>query len=505
MDKVFELSKLKKKIEEKKLLNLKVGLCHGSFDLLHIGHIKHFEEAKSKVDLLIVTVTPDRYVDKGPDRPIFNQNLRAEAVAALNAVDYVAINKWPSAVETINFLKPNLYIKGQDYKNSKLDISGMIEKEKEATERHGGSLYITISEKFSSSYLINNHITNLSNEQKSFLKNLKEKYNIQFISEFFEKIKNLNLLLIGESIIDEYVFCDTIGKSGKEPVLVNKKIFSDKYLGGILSVANTLDNFITSGYILSSLGEINKQTKFINSSLSKKFKFDFVIKSKTSTILKTRFVDRYTKTKILGVYDLKDQLLTDQEMERFNSKILNNITNKDIVIEMDYNHGLISNSTQDLITKKSSFLAINGQINSFNISFHNLNKYLGANYLCVNESEIRHHFRDKTSPIKELLIKLHSKLKLDYLVVTSGSSGSICIDKNKKVTSCPAFANKVVDRIGAGDTFIAISAICFVLDMPTDLVLFVATLAASEAVSTMGTNIKLDKYKLLKSIEVKLK
>ena len=505
MNKIIELNILKKKIEEKKLLNLKVGLCHGTFDLLHIGHIKHFQEAKTKVDLLVVTITPDRYVEKGPDRPIFDQALRAEAIAALNVVDYVSINKWPTAIETIKSLKPNLYIKGQDYKNQKSDISGNIKKEEEVTKKHGGILYITNSEKYSSSNIINHNFISFSDEQKSFLQKLKAKYSLDYISDFFKKIQTLNLLLIGESIIDEYVFCDTIGKSGKEPVLVNKKIFSEKYLGGILSVANSLGSLISSGYILSSLGDINKQTGLINRMLSKKFKFDHVIKSNSSTILKTRFVDRYTKTKILGVYDLNDNQLTEQELKKFNLKILDNIGNNDVVIEMDYNHGLISNSTQDLITKNASFLAVNGQINSFNVSFHNLNKYCGANYLCVNESEIRHHFRDKISPLKELIIKLHSKSKLDYLVVTSGSSGSMCIDKHKKVISCPAFANKVVDRIGAGDTFIAISALCFVSEMPTDLALFVATLGASEAVSTMGTNIQLDKYRLLKSIEVKLK
>src|SRR5262249_7023770 len=86
--------------------------CHGVFDLLHVGHVRHFEEARSMGDVLIVTLTQDEHVNKGPHRPAFTQDLRAEMVAALNTVDYVAINEWPTAVETIRMLRPNIYAKG---------------------------------------------------------------------------------------------------------------------------------------------------------------------------------------------------------------------------------------------------------------------------------------------------------------------------------------------------------------------------------------------------------
>src|SRR5437867_10418479 len=84
----------------------KVIHCHGVFDLLHIGHIKHLEAARKLGDVLVVTITPDRFVNKGPHRPAFPERLRAEALASLACVDYVAVNEWPTAVETIRTLKP---------------------------------------------------------------------------------------------------------------------------------------------------------------------------------------------------------------------------------------------------------------------------------------------------------------------------------------------------------------------------------------------------------------
>src|SRR3989338_2817498 len=97
--------------------------CHGVFDLLHIGHIKHFQTAKTYGDILIVTLTPDRYVNKGPDRPRFTASLRAEAIAALDCVDFVIINHWPTAVEAIRLIKPSIYAKGDEYKNSENNIT----------------------------------------------------------------------------------------------------------------------------------------------------------------------------------------------------------------------------------------------------------------------------------------------------------------------------------------------------------------------------------------------
>jgi len=97
--KIFPLHDLARALEASRRAGLKIVHCHGCFDLMHIGHIRHFQEARKVGDLLVVTITPDRFVNKGPHRPVFTESLRAEAIASLDCVDYVAINKWPTAVE----------------------------------------------------------------------------------------------------------------------------------------------------------------------------------------------------------------------------------------------------------------------------------------------------------------------------------------------------------------------------------------------------------------------
>ena len=137
-EKIKTLEELQKIISELKTAGKKIVHCHGVFDLLHIGHIKHFKEARSFGDVLIVTVTPDEYVKKGPNRPAFTTSLRLEALASLETVDFVAANKWSVAVETIKMLKPEIYCKGPDYKNHDEDTTGKIDHSFERESRGNG-------------------------------------------------------------------------------------------------------------------------------------------------------------------------------------------------------------------------------------------------------------------------------------------------------------------------------------------------------------------------------
>lgn len=134
----------------------RIVLCHGCFDLMHPGHIKYFQAARKMGDILVVTVTPDIYVDKGPERPIFNQNLRAECIAALECVDYVAVNKWPTAEETLKLLKPDIYVKGQEFENLD-DKTGKIQKEYEVLREIGAEMRFTHEVVFSSTQLLNKY------------------------------------------------------------------------------------------------------------------------------------------------------------------------------------------------------------------------------------------------------------------------------------------------------------------------------------------------------------
>jgi cytidyltransferase-like protein len=124
---------------------------------MHPGHIKYLQAAKKMGDVLIVTVTPDKYIDKGPGRPVFKENLRIESIAALECVDYAALNSWPTAEETLRLLKPDIYVKGQEFENLK-DKTGKIQKESAVIKEIGAQLRFTHEVVFSSTALINRYL-----------------------------------------------------------------------------------------------------------------------------------------------------------------------------------------------------------------------------------------------------------------------------------------------------------------------------------------------------------
>ena len=197
----------------------KVVMCHGVFDLLHIGHIRYLKQAQKLGDVLIVTVTQDHNVNKGPHLPAFTENLRLESLAALECVDYVALNQRPTAVEAIRILRPHVYAKGAEYRQNRTEE---IKQEEICVESIGGNVELIDDITSSSTYLANRYTDLFSEEVKMYLDDFRERYSVEKILGYLEKIKKLKVLVIGDAIIDEYQYCEAMGKSSKEPSLAVK-------------------------------------------------------------------------------------------------------------------------------------------------------------------------------------------------------------------------------------------------------------------------------------------
>ena len=324
--KIYTLDKLSRVLNKEGKRKKKIVLCHGVFDLLHIGHIKHFKEAKSFGDILVVTLTPDAYVNKGPKKPVFNEKLRIEAIAALSTVDYVALNSSPTAISAIQKIKPNIYCKGPEYKNHRSDVSGEIKNEINAIQKGGGKIIFTKDITFSSTKLLNYYGNVYSDLQKLSIKKIKVNYTFQKIRQLIDNFKKVKVLIIGETIIDQYVFCETLGKSGKEPILVLQDIKTEEYLGGAAALARHISPFCNHISLLSMIGERGEYLKEIKRILPKNVNFKYIRKENSPTILKRRFLDNVTNSKVLGVYKINDNILTNKQDKIFYNTLKKNFT-----------------------------------------------------------------------------------------------------------------------------------------------------------------------------------
>ncbi len=500
--KIIDFSNVEKILKPGK----KIVCCHGVFDLLHIGHLKHFKSAKKYGDILIVSITPDKFIQKGFDRPYFNSEQRIESLASIEIIDFVILNNSINAVDIINKIKPDYYVKGPDYKNFREDITGQIKNERFAVKKNGGKLVFTEDPIYSSSSILNQSGNLYNLPQKKFIYKIKSKINLNNFNKQINKLQNLKVLVIGETIIDKYVFCETLGKSAKEPHLVLRNLREEEYLGGVLSIARNVSDFCKKITILSMLGQKKEYEKYIKKNMAKNIQSKFLYKSKSPTIIKKRYIESISNNKVLGIYTVNDDLLNKNDETIFKKMILKEIKEHDVVIVSDYGHGLITKKLAKLLCKKSKFLALNAQANASNIGYHSIQKYRGVDCVVMNETELRHELRDKNEKLKILVKKLTNMIKIKNLIVTRGSNGAILYNSfNKKYITCPAFASKVVDKVGAGDSMLSIMSILIKSKFKNIISLFLGSLAGALSVGEMSNKVPIKKTKLLKYFNHTLK
>jgi rfaE bifunctional protein kinase chain/domain len=295
------------------------------------------------------------------------------------------------------------------------------------------------------------------------------------------------VLVIGETIIDKYITTETIGKSGKESMLVLKPKKEIKFLGGVAYIANLCSSFIKDIKIISFLGKENTEKKFILKNLNKNIKYNFLLKKNSPTINKLRYLDDYKKTKIIGVYDLNDDLISKNEEKKFLASIKKNINRYDIILVGDYGHGIITEKIRKLILKNSDKVFLNTQINSFNRGYHTVFKYKKVNTLVINEYELRYELRDKHTEISKLAKILSKKISAKNIIVTRGIYGSVLINrKNNLVISCPAFYQNNIDTVGAGDTFFGICGMAIGSKVDNKISMLLGAISAGLAVEQIG-------------------
>ena len=486
--------------------NKKIVLCHGVFDLLHIGHIKYFKNAKTAGDILIVTVTPDRFVNKGPNRPAFPEKLRCEAIAALEYVDYVAINNWPTAVETIQLLKPDLYAKGSEYKKSENDLTGKIVDEERALREIGGSMHFTDEIVFSSSTLLNQFSEDFPEETRIFFQTLSKLHGESKILSYLENARTLKVLVIGEAILDEYNYCNVIGVAAKDPAIVAHYQSQERFAGGILAIANNLANFCDNIDLIAMLGEFESEESFIKEHLHGKVNPIFFYKEKSPTIVKQRYVTEGADIqKLFEVHKINPHDLSASEQSILQDQILSNILNYDLVLVVDFGHGFISRDTAQLISENAKFLAVNTQANSGNRGFNVISKYPSADFICLNDLEIRLEERHNPGTVFDMVKSIGKKLTCPLTIVTQGKLGCICYRSEEEIIIIPAFAKKVVDRIGSGDAMIAIASLFAVQQAPAIITGFIGNAAASVAVATVGHRNSIDTVSFKKYLSTLLK
>jgi rfaE bifunctional protein nucleotidyltransferase chain/domain len=502
--KIYGLDELAGVVERARAGGRRVVHCHGVFDVLHIGHVRHFEEAKKLGDVLVVTLTPDRFVNKGVGRPAFTESLRAEFLASLACIDYVAVNKWPTAVDTIRLIRPDIFAKGSEFKDLQ-DTIGHVSQEADAVRSVGGEVAFTEDVVFSSSGLINQYMNQYPDHVREYLAEFAGRWPAEAVLAPLKAAVGLKVLVVGETIIDEYAYCEAIGKSGKEPVLATRYLSTDKFGGGVLACANHAASFADKVDVFTMLGEGMDEEPFVRGVLKSNVTPIFVEKKDSPTIVKKRFVEKYLSQKMFEVYKINDDALDERADADLCDRLRAVVPNYDVVIVADYGHGMLTRNAIGVLSRHARFLAVNTQSNAGNHGFNMISKYPRADYVCLAQREVALETRTLHLTPDEMVRHVSDRLHCPKVMMTRGSNGTLYYTAPGGYHRAPAFATKVVDRVGAGDAVLCVTSLAIAAGIPADVVPLLGNVVGAEAVQILGNQRSIERIPLYRHIECLLK
>ena len=503
-NKIKSISDLVEIVSKLKAEGKKVVHCHGVFDLLHIGHIRYFRQAAKWGDILVVTVSPDRFVDKGPHRPAFAEMLRAEAVASQDVVDFVAVNGWPTAEELLREVRPDVYVKGSDFKSVESDPTGKLQLEADVCEEIGAELKLTQEVVFSSTNLINRFMSSFSDDVQEYLAMFRSRYSIQDIESILDKMADIKVTVVGDTIIDDYQYCSGLGASSKEPVMAFTHMDGDLFAGGVLAIANHLSKLTKEVHMFSVLGEQDSREDFIRENLSDNVVPHFEFQKDAPTLRKRRYIEGYSMTKLFEIYHMDDSGLDKKRDERFRKALMAQVEKSDLVIVADFGHGAISPLCREELTS-ASYLAVNTQANAGNRGFHTISGYGRCDFVSLAEPELRLDTRDKETGVIPLTGVVREKVGASMVAVTRGKRGSYIQTSDGIGVLVPAFAHKIVDKIGSGDAFFSVASLAAYLKVQPELVAFLGNVVGSIAVGIVGNKMSVTREDIMKHVTSLLK
>ncbi|MBZ0141785.1 MAG: adenylyltransferase/cytidyltransferase family protein [Pseudorhodoplanes sp.] len=486
----------------------RVVLCHGVFDLLHVGHLRHLKAARDFGDLLVVTITGDEFVNKGPGRPAFPSTLRAEMLAELEVVDFVGVVEEAGAHPAIRTIKPDFLVKGSEYSDPAKDISGKIVTERELVESFGGQLVFTEDITFSSSNLLNRYFNLHDQPAREYLAGLRQTDFESRFNRLLDRIEKMRIVVVGETIVDHYVYVDAMGKAAKENIIATLYRDEEVFAGGVIAVANNLSAICPNVELITMVGDPgagNNHADMIRKSLAPSVKATFLHKPSAPTVQKTRFVEPTYVRKLFEIYRMDDTALPANVQAFFHTTLEEKLARSDLAVVCDFGHGMIDAGAVDILQRKAPFLAVNVQSNAGNIGYNLIDKYRRCDFMCVDAMEARLAVRDKHAALADIVTRRLPRLvDCNNFIVTHGRSGCF-VRKGDGALCIPSFGGAVVDTVGAGDAFFALSAPCVAAGADCEMAGFVGNVAGAIKIGIVGHRRYLSRFEIQRYVTTLLK
>lgn len=466
---------------------------YGDFNILHPGHLRFLKFAKESGNYLIVGVLSNKLSSK---IALIDENIRLESINATSYVDESFILD-ESPVEYIKREKPHIVVKGKEHKNKENPEMAIL-------KEYGGKLLFSSGEiGFSSLDLLQKDFTEISFSTISHAGDFIKRHNLKKnnLKDIVEKFKNLNILVIGDTIIDEYITCDPIGMSQEDPTIVVTPISSKKFIGGAAIVASHAKSLGANVNYISVIGN-DDSFDFTKVYLENLKITSFLQKDTTRpTTLKQRF--RASNKTLLRVNHLKQHAI-DLEYEENIIKFIKKQKDLNLIIFSDFSYGVLTEKVIKSIEKfalKNSIPMVADSQSSSQIG--DISKFNNAHVVTPTEREIRLALNDFESGLVVLSEKLKEKSNPKYIFTTLGSEGIMIFNPNDDgllTDNIPALNSNAKDVSGAGDSLLTCSSMALAVGANIWESAYLGSIAASIQVSRVG-NIPIKKEEVLRELE----
>jgi rfaE bifunctional protein kinase chain/domain len=455
-----------------------VIMCHGVFDIVHPGHLRHMIYAKTKADTLIVSITRDALIDKGQFRPHVPEELRALNVAAFEVVDFVIIDENDTPLKNIELIQPDYFAKGYEYSRSRTAEKTHVEKS--LVESYGGEMLFTPGDLvYSSSNLLNTSPPSIQYDKLATLLET-EKLTIEELRETLYRLGEKEVHVIGDTIVDSITQTSLIGGQTKTPTISVQYEQKINHVGGAAVVAKHLRATGAKVIFSTILGE-DEQKIFVLDDLQKiGVHVNYESDAQRPTTNKNAIVAGGYR--LLKIDTVDNRQVSERALKKLTSCIQSIKT--DAVVFSDFRHGIFNRQTIPRLIEAipaGVFRVADSQVAS---RWGNITEFQNFDLITPNEREARFSLSDQDTHLRALASNLYEAAKCKTLMLTLGERGVLtCRDPNylnlNAAIFIDSFAENVLDPVGAGDALLAYATLSMLTTQNPAVAMILGSFAAA--------------------------
>jgi rfaE bifunctional protein kinase chain/domain len=461
-----------------------VIMCHGMFDIVHPGHLRHLAYAKDKADLLIASLSADEHGTKGALRPYVPQELRAVNLAALEMVDYVIIDPHPTPIAHIKYLQPDYFAKGYEYFAE--GVPPRTQEEMDALESYGGEMVFTPGDiVYSSSALIEAAPPKLGLEK---LLALMESEGIQFddLRRALRQTEGTRVHVVGDTIVDSYSYCQMLGATAKSPTFSVRHERTDVFAGGAAVVAKHVKAAGATVSFSTVLGEDERKDFVLKDLEAAGVTCHPCVDRTRPTTHKERFIaDGY---KMLQVDRVDNRPVSERVLVSLTERL--RTTEADVVIFSDFRHGIFNRQTMGRLKEALPEKALKVADSQVSNRWGNILEFTGFDLLTPNEREARFALADQDSVVRPLALELFKRAGCRHLILKLGERGVLGYRTPgvmpREFFTVDSFVDRLADPIGAGDALLAYASLSLFATGNIVLASILGSVAAAVACEHQG-------------------